>query len=108
MLTNGMVALLSVYSARKNGGTRYHAGPRGTRRAALVGCPRRPRRRDETPLAIARELHRGVARLELPVPELARDPLVALVEPLAVVRELAATDLVAHAETDLPEPVGVG
>src|SRR3989449_11375036 len=70
----------------------------GTRRAdeepsgavAPVGRGRGPRRRQEAALAVAREPHRRLRRVELPVPKLARDLLVALVEPLAVVRELAA------------------
>src|SRR2546426_8630504 len=88
----------------------------GTRRAdeepsgavASVGRGRGPRRRQEAALAVAREPHRRLRRVELPVPELARDLLVALIEPLAVVRELAAAHQVAQTETDLSEPVGIG
>src|SRR2546425_3244620 len=42
------------------------------------------------------------------VPQLAGHLLVLLVEPLAVVGELAAPHEVAIAEADLPEPVGIG
>src|SRR6266571_3099043 len=67
---------------------------------------RAPRRRDESPLAVAGALHVRSVQLHT-VPELARDLLVALVEPLAIVGELAAPDEVTEAEPDLPEPVGV-
>src|SRR3990172_2554999 len=83
-------------------------GALGRGRAASGGRGRPPCRRGEAALAVARELHRRVAGLELPIPELAGDLLVALVEPLAVVRELAAAHEVAVPEADLPEPVGVG
>jgi len=87
-----------VSPAPRSAGWRVDAGFAG----------RRPRRRAETAPAVAREPDRGVAGLELPVPQLARDLLVALVEPLAVIRELAAPHEIPVAEPDLPEPVGVG
>src|SRR5262245_4621312 len=73
--------------------------------SALLG--RRPRRRAQAAAAVARETDR-VAGIERAIPELARDLLVALVEPLAVVRELAAPHPVAVPEPDFPEPVGIG
>src|SRR5215510_5250253 len=69
---------------------------------------RRPRRRAQTAPAVAREPDLGVGRIERPIPELARHLFVALVEPFAVVRELAAPDLIAVPEADFPEPVGIG
>src|SRR5262245_66335140 len=61
--------------------------------SALLG--RRPRRRAQEATAVARETDR-VAGFERAIPEIARDLLVALVEPLAVIREIAAqyTELV--------------
>jgi hypothetical protein len=87
-----------VSPAPRSAGWRVDAGFAG----------RRPRRRAETAPAVAREPDRGVAGFELPVPQLARDLLVALVEPLAVIRELAAPHEIPVAEPGLPEPVGVG
>src|SRR5439155_10596488 len=77
-------------------------------RAGSVGRGRSPRRRQKAALAVAREPHRRFRRVELPVPELARDLLMTLVQPLAVVRELTPAHEVAQTETDLPEPVGIG
>src|SRR5713226_5491428 len=66
------------------------------------------RRRRQPALAVARERDRRVPRVEFPVPELAGDLLVALVEALAVVRELAPAHELAVARADLPEPIGIG
>src|SRR6267143_6052521 len=108
MLTNGMVAVLRVWASGKTAAHRTTAGARGTRCPASALGRRLPRRRRQAALAVACEPHGRVARVELPVPELAGDLLVALVEPFAVVRELAAAHERAVAEADLPEPVGVG
>src|SRR5690242_21014445 len=70
------------------------------------GIGRRPRWRDQAPpVDGARGL--GVGGLGRAIPELAGHRLVALIEALAVVRELAAADEVTQAEPDLAEPVGV-
>src|SRR3989338_7302671 len=102
MLTNGIaVALLSVRprkAPQRITPPAERQGAPGRGRAASGGRGRRPHRRGEAALAVARALHRCVAGLEVPVPELAGDLLVALVEPLAVVRELAATHEVAVPE----------
>ena len=59
--------------------------------------------------ACRRSLMRNAGLVErFAVPELARDLLVHLVEPLAVVGEAAAADLAAAAEAHLQEPVGIG
>src|SRR6185436_5871474 len=64
-------------------------------------------RRDQPALAVGRERDaRGVELIA--IPQLARHLLVLLVERLAVVGELTATDLGATALPDLGEPVGVG
>src|SRR5512145_3372273 len=60
------------------------------------------------PLAIGRHGDGRIAGHELPVPELAGHLLVPLIEPLAIVGELAAPHEVTEAQPDLPEPVGVG
>src|SRR6267143_2777451 len=108
MLTNGMVAVLRVWASGKTAAHRTTAGARGTRCPASALGRRLPRRWRQAALAVACDPPGRVARVELPVPELAGDLLVALVEPFAVVRELAAAHEVAVAEADLPEPVGVG
>src|SRR5689334_18544339 len=79
-------------------------GGNSTRRGLAVASPRR---RDEPALAVGR--HRDAGGGEgVAVPEFAGDLLVLLVEGFAVVRELAATDLVARARAHLGEPVGIG
>src|SRR5262245_51846216 len=60
--------------------------------SALLG--RRPRRRAQAAPAVTRETDR-VGGIERAIPQLARHLLVTLVEPLAVVRELAASHPVA-------------
>src|SRR5207247_2548674 len=69
---------------------------------------RPPGRRPQPSLAVERHPNVALARRDVTVPELARHLLVALIEALAVVRELAASHLGPEAEPDLPEPVGVG
>src|SRR5262245_5015482 len=69
---------------------------------------RRPRGRAESTLAVAGEPDRRIGGIELPIPELAGDLLVALVEALAVIREFAAPHEGTVAEPDLPEPVRIG
>src|SRR5262249_42362504 len=78
----------------------------GGEEALVLG--RRPRRRAQTTPAVACETDRGVRSIERPIPELARDLLVALVKPFAVVRKLAAPHPIAVPEADFPEPVGIG
>src|SRR5262249_17118356 len=78
-----------------------------------LGCAVRtgwgtPGRRLEPTLAVERHPNVALARRDVTIPELARHLLVALIEALAVVRELAASHLAPEAEPDLPEPVGVG
>src|SRR3954471_17313476 len=64
-------------------------------------------RRGQAALAVGRALHAGCVEIH-PVPELARDLLVFLVEPLAVVRVGAAAHVATAPEPDLAEPVGIG
>src|SRR5713226_160329 len=92
----------------KNGAHRTTAGTGETRCPASARGGRAPRRRRQPALAVARERDRRVTRVEFPVPELAGDLLVALVEALAVVRELAPAHELAVARADLPEPIGIG
>src|SRR5690349_23890928 len=68
---------------------------------------RLPWRRAEPPLAVGGAAHAGRVDVE-PIPQLAGDLLVVLVQALAVVGEVAAADEGAVAEADLAEPVGVG
>src|SRR5207248_10353349 len=72
-----------------------------------VALRRRPRRRRQPALAVARQARVGRVDLHA-VPELARHLLVLLIQALAVVGELAAPHEGTVAEADLSEPVGIG
>src|SRR4029453_16581190 len=71
-----------------------------------LGAGGTPDWRREAPLAVASEADPGVVEAHA-IPELAGDLLVVLVEPFAVVGELAAAHEVAVAQPDLAEPVGI-
>src|SRR5580698_4153369 len=76
--------------------------PRPSARRALS-----PRRWHESALAIRGELDVGLVELH-PIPQLARDLFVLLVERFAVVGELAAPDRIAATAPQLFPPIGIG
>src|SRR5258707_4115307 len=59
------------------------------------------------PAAIRGACDLSVVRKLKPIPELTRYGFVCLIEPLAVIREQAATPLVSHPKPNLFEPLGV-
>src|SRR5687768_1542360 len=87
---------------------RGRAGDGGRRlRQSRSRAGRRPGRWAEAPTSVGGEAYGGIGAIEVAVPQLARHLLVVLVQPLAVVRELAAPDEVTVAEVNLAVPVGV-
>src|SRR5262245_51620520 len=76
-----------------------------------VTLGRTPRWRDESSAIVGAQDIRIDGRFDGrggTIPELAGHRLVTLVQPLAVVRELAASHQMPEAERDLSKPVGVG
>src|SRR5687768_14289913 len=89
--------------------TRFHAcqRPRVAPRAYRSRRRWGPGGRAEPAPPVGGERDGGIRAIEIAVPQLAGDLLVMLVQPLAVVRELASAHQMAVAEVNLAEPVGV-